>query len=209
MTLFLKALLIGLSIAAPVGPIGVLCIRRSMLEGARLGFVCGLGAASADALYALIGALALSGISEWMLRSRSAVTLVGAVFLLYLGARTFLSEPQARGTTERSAAAGLRAFASTGLLTLTNPLTILSFAAVFAGIAGPVLQSSRAISGTGELVAGVFLGSTLWWLLLSSAAAHMGSRLSTRALGWVNRACGLVLTGFGLYALADLVRTLS
>ncbi|HTY50753.1 MAG TPA: LysE family transporter [Steroidobacteraceae bacterium] len=204
MPFLLKGLILGLAIAAPVGPIGVLCIRRALGQGAATAFIGGLGAALADAIYAFAGAFALSAIAQWIVEERMALGLLGGVFLLYLGARTFLSKPGLPALRPGGPPPGAwPAFLSTLLLTLANPMTILSFAAVFAGVGVP---PSGIVSGHSEaallLVSGVFLGSALWWLVLSIVAGSLRWRLGPRALQGVNWACGTALTAFGLYALA-------
>jgi len=198
MNLFLKGVVIGFAVAAPVGPIGVLCIRRTLADGRASGFVSGLGAATADAAYGAVAALGLTFVTGLLVGAETWLRLLGGVFLLFLGVRIFLSSP-----TESPAAAGkgdlLGAYASTFVLTLTNPTTILSFAAIFAGLgAGSVGDDALpAVS----LVPGVFLGSTLWWFALSWATSLLHARLSTGGLRWVNRISGLVIAAFGVVAL--------
>jgi threonine/homoserine/homoserine lactone efflux protein len=194
----LRGLLIGFSIAAPVGPIGVLCIRRTLADGRATGLAVGLGAATADAVYGAIAGFGLTAVSSLLVRQQGVLRLVGGLFLRYLGLRTFLASP-AQDAARAGGAGLLGAFTSTFGLTLANPATILSFVAVFAGLG---------IAGAGSwreatvLVAGVFLGSALWWLLLSGAVGALRSRLDLRALRWINRLSGLVLLGFGIIALA-------
>ena len=199
MNLFLEGVVIGLAVAAPVGPIGVLCIRRTLAEGRASGFVSGLGAATADAAYGSVAALGLTFVAALLVGAEAWLRLFGGVFLLFLGVRIFLSRP-----AERAAPAGrgglLGAYASTFVLTLANPATILSFAAIFAGLgAGSVGRSSAAL-----LVVGVFLGSTLWWFVLSGATSLFRTKLSAGGVRWVNRISGLVLAGFGVLALSGL-----
>lgn len=199
--LFLRGLLIGLAIAAPVGPIGVLCIRRTLADGRLTGFVSGLGAASADAVYGSIAAFGLTAVSGVLIAYQGWLRLVGGLFLLYLGFRTFRAPVE-----DRPAAAGGRgligAYASTLALTLTNPLTILSFAAVFAGL------GFVAGAGFGRallLVGGVFAGSAAWWLSLSLGVGLVRSRLGGAAFRWINRLSGAVISSFCLVALAGLL----
>jgi threonine/homoserine/homoserine lactone efflux protein len=204
MPFLLKGLILGLSIAAPIGPIGVLCIRRALSQGPAPAFIGGLGAAMADAIYAFAGAFALSAIAQWIVEERTVLGLLGGVFLLYLGGRTFLSKPNLPTLRAGGPPAGAwPAFLSTLLLTLANPMTILSFAAVFAGVGVP---PSGIVTGHSDaallLVAGVFLGSALWWLVLSLAIGSLRWRLGPRTLQAVNWACGTALTAFGLYAVA-------
>ena len=198
---FLRGLLIGFSIAAPVGPIGVLCIRRTLSDGRAAGFVSGLGAATVDAFYGAIAAFGLTFVSGFLVREQSWLRLAGGLFLIYLGIRAFRSEPaplRENGGASRSLGS---AYATTLALTLTNPMTILSFAALFAGLG---VVTARDYATAGALVAGVFAGSALWWLILSGAAGLVRTRLRPEALRWVNRTAGVVITAFGVLALVSL-----
>jgi threonine/homoserine/homoserine lactone efflux protein len=193
----LKGMAIGFAIAAPVGPIGVLCIRRSLAEGRQIGLATGLGAATADAAYGCVAAFGLTTVSGFLVGQRWWLAFLGGLFLCYLGIRTFISKP-AEAAAVRSSGL-LSAYFSTLLLTVTNPLTILSFAAVFAGLGLAAIPDYLAASA---LVAGVFLGSALWWLLLSSGVSLLRSRVGSTWVQTVNRLSGGVLLAFGLYALA-------
>jgi threonine/homoserine/homoserine lactone efflux protein len=201
-SLMLKGLLIGFSIAAPVGPIGVLCIRRTLAQGRAAGLASGLGAASADAVYGCIAGFGLTFISGLLISQQSWLKLIGGAFLCYLGIRTLLAQP-----AERAAAAGgmglAGAYTSTFFLTLTNPTTILSFVAVFAGLGLASMGADYAAAAM--LVLGVFAGSALWWLLLSGGVGMFRASFDTRAMRWVNRISGGVITAFGLLALVSLV----
>ena len=197
-----KGGVIGFSIAAPVGPIGVLCIRRTLAEGRASGLVSGLGAASADAVYGCIACFGLTFISGLLLGQQTWLRSVGGVFLFYLGIRTFLAQPAQQAASFK--AGGLfKAYASTFFLTLTNPMTILSFAAIFAGLG---LANSRGnyISAS-LLVLGVFIGSAFWWLLLSGGIGAYRHKFPTSGLLWVNRISGVIIVGFGLLALVGLI----
>ncbi len=198
MTFFGRGLVVGFSIAAPVGPIGVLCIRRTLAGGRAAGFVSGLGAASADAIYGAIAGFGLTSISHFLVNEKGPLRLVGGLVLCFLGIRTFLSRPAEGGVIEGKQELASN-FGTTFLLTLTNPMTILSFAAVFAGLG---LGDQR---GTYEsatlLVSGVFLGSGAWWFLLSHGVALVQHRFDTRRLLWVNWLSGAILCTFGLLAL--------
>jgi threonine/homoserine/homoserine lactone efflux protein len=198
---FLRGLVIGFSIAAPVGPIGVLCIRRTLAEGKAVGFATGLGAAAADAVYGAIAGFGLTAISHALVSQQIWLRLIGGIFLLYLGAKTFASKPADQAAQARGGSLAA-AFASTFVLTLTNPMTILSFVAVFAGF-GLVGNAASVVSAS-VLVFGVFLGSALWWLLLSGGVGLFRERLAAPHLTWVNRLSGLVIAGFGLLALLGL-----
>ena len=199
LSVFWKGALLGFSIAAPVGPIGILCIRRSLGQGFLAGFASGLGAATADALYGAVAGLGLTAVSSLLLAGRGWLRLVGGLLLLALGARTFFAAPAAAAGPAPPAGAPrglLRQYASTFLLTVTNPATILSFTAAF-GALGLVTRVAA-----GALVAGVFAGSAAWWLLLAGATSRLRGRLPPNALAWINRGSGLILGAFGALALA-------
>ena len=197
----LRGLIIGFSIAAPVGPIGVLCIRRTLAEGRASGLVSGLGAATADAIYGCIAGFGLTFISSILVSQQMWLRLVGGGFLCYLGLRTFLAKPaEQAASAEGNGLVG--AYASTFFLTLTNPMTILSFAAIFAGLG--VASASGSYASAGVLVLGVFIGSALWWLILSGGVSLFQARFNPHGLWWVNRISGVIITGFGLLALLSL-----
>jgi threonine/homoserine/homoserine lactone efflux protein len=193
-----KGLAIGFSIAAPVGPIGVLCIRRSLAGGRRIGLATGLGAASADAAYGCIAGFGLTAASSFLVGERLWLSIFGGLFLCYLGTRTFMSKPPVQGATV-SGNGLLPAYFSALVLTLGNPMTILSFAAVFAGLG---LASVPDYLAASALVGGVFLGSALWWLLLSYGVSLFRSRINSTWMRIVNQLSGGVIFAFGLYALS-------
>jgi threonine/homoserine/homoserine lactone efflux protein len=222
LSVFVRGLALGFAIAAPVGPIGVLVIRRTLAEGRMAGLVSGLGAATADGIYGFIAAFGLTFISSFLISQQNWIRLLGGLFLIYLGIKTlrapvaqrpasgfdtaqpgFDTAPTGTPTQPTATQSGLSGnYASTFVLTLTNPLTILSFAAVFAGLG--VGATSGDYASAAVLVLGVFLGSALWWLALSTGVSLLRSRVSPRGLRWVNRVSGLFILGFGLAALASL-----
>ena len=205
LTFALRGFVLGFAIAAPVGPIGVLVIRRTLADGRATGFVSGLGAATADTLYGSIAAFGLTAISTMLISQSAWIRLIGGAFLLYLGLTTLVARPaEQAAAVERPGL--LRAYGSTAFLTLTNPATILSFAAVFAGLG---LAGTRSSYGSAVLlVLGVFAGSTAWWFLLSGTISLVRRRVSTGRLRWVNRVSGAILTLFGLGALISVVSSL-
>jgi threonine/homoserine/homoserine lactone efflux protein len=194
----IRGLVIGFTIAAAVGPISLLTIRRTLAHGQLYGLVSGLGVATADASYAAIAAFGLTAVTSVLVSGRFLLGLLGGLVIAVLGVRTMLSQP---GVVARDAARpGLpAAFGSIYALTMTNPMTILSFAAVFAGI-GLVAGSSFADAAV--LTLGVWIGSVLWWVLLTSIASWARERVSTGALLWVNRISGAALVVFGAVAIA-------
>ena len=199
--LFVKGLVIGFSIAAPVGPIGVLCIRRTLADGRMSGFVSGTGAATADALYGCIAGFGVTYISGFLIGQQFWFRLIGALFLGYLGVKTFFSKPaEASSKAEGKGLAG--AYASTLFLTLTNPVTILAFAAIFAGLG--LGNSAGSYTAGMFLVLGVFLGSAAWWLFLSTGVGLFRAWFNGPRLRWVNRLSGVIIGGFGFLALLSL-----
>lgn len=201
-TFFLfKGLLIGFSIAAPVGPIGVLCIRRTLTQGRWAGLLSGLGAATADAFYGSVAGFGLTMISNLLIHQQFWFSLLGGTFLCYLGSKTFLAQPAEKPAQTRHSGL-IGAYASTFLLTLTNPATILSFAAIFAGLG--VASTGDPLSAA-ILVLGVFLGSGLWWLILSGGVSLFQTKFTRARLRWVNRISGVIITAFGLAVLLSLL----
>ena len=196
MSPLLKGIAIGFSIAAPVGPIGVLCIRRSLAEGSLTGLFTGLGAATADAAYGFVAAFGLTAVSIFLFDKQLWLSLFGGVFLCYLGIATFRSLPPGDSVSIVDGPR-LAAYASTFLLTLSNPTTILSFIAIFAGFGLGAYASYAAASA---MVLGVFLGSALWWIILSGSVGLLRSRLSQAWMRWVNRISGTMIVVFGLIA---------
>jgi threonine/homoserine/homoserine lactone efflux protein len=198
----IKGLIIGFSIAAPVGPIGVLTIKRTLAEGRISGFVTGMGAACADTVYGAVAGFGLIAVSSFLISQEFVIKLIGGLFLIYLGVRSFLSKP----ATEEAAVASkglLNNFISTFFLTLTNPSTILSFIAIFAGL-GLASSSADYFSST-AIVFGVFIGSALWWFILSFIVSFFRHKITPDRLLWVNRLSGVVLCSFGLFALYSLL----
>lgn len=195
--IFLRGFLIGISIAAPVGPIGVLCIRRTLAEGKLKGFLSGMGAASADMLYGAVAAFGLTVIADLLVENKFWLRVVGGCFLLYLGAKTFLEKP-ADHATQVNQRGYFGAYLSTFFLTITNPMTIISFAAIFAGTMFIGKTSAPIV-----LVAGVFTGSASWWLALSLGVGSMRERLTANRMAWINRISGAIITAFGVFALAS------
>lgn len=198
-----KGIVLGLSIAAPVGPIGILCMRRTLDGGVLAGMAGGLGTALADALYAAVAAFGVAGVATLLQDYAVVLNGGGALVLLWLAVRTLRAAPV---TGEGATAGGRRGLlglcVATFGLTIANPPTIALFAALFAGLGlGAGSDTATAVA----LVTGVFCGSMLWWAILSSGVALMRHRLSPPVLLWINRAAGMVLLGFAaamLWALA-------
>lgn len=195
--LFFKAAVIGLSIAAPVGPIGLLCMQRTLKDGVKAGFTCGLGAATADGIYGVIGALGLTTITHLFTSFLTPLSIFGAIFLIWIGVKLLKEKPLDKGEHVVTAHSYLKSFLSTLLLTLANPLTILSFIAVFSALSTHTLNSTSVTT----MVMGVFIGSTLWWLLLSCGVSVVRHKIDNSSMQMINKVAGLLLLLFGCWQL--------
>ncbi|MGG0187903.1 LysE family translocator [Bacillus rhizoplanae] len=197
---FLKGIIIGLSIAAPVGPIGVLVIKRTLVQGRIYGIVSGVGAASADAVYGLIAGLGLTFITNFFIGQQFWFHLAGGVFLCYLGIKIATSE--ASETSSRVQGQHLfGAYSSAFLLTLTNPMTIISFVGIFSGLGFSQVNEVSVLT----LVLGVFFGSGIWWLILCIVVGLVTEGLKKETLVWINRLSGLIIFLFGVNAILSLL----
>jgi len=206
LTLLLKGLIIGFAIAAPVGPIGVLCIQRSLHDGFNVGLMTGIGAALADGTYGLIAGFGLTAISSLLISHQFWIRTIGGLFLLYLGTKIFLTPPRERSAMRNSDRSPWHACATTYFLTVTNPMTILSFVAIFAGL-GLGSTSINYIDAI-FLVAGITLGSATWWLLLSGGVAYvLHKRMGPAFMRIINWISGGIILIFGLMALSVLINT--
>ncbi|MBN3753846.1 LysE family translocator [Paraburkholderia sp. Tr-20389] len=207
-TLFLTAAGVGLAVAAPVGPMGMLCIRRTLTEGPRAGLAIGLGIAGGDAIYGLVAALGLVSVSQFMLAYDKPLHIIAGLFLLYLGIRTMLQKVPAdngsngNGNSDKNSklaaighAGALKAFASALLLTLTNPQTVIMFAALFTTLAprGP-FSSGVALT----TVFGVFCGSIAWWCFLVTAVSLARHAIGHKLRVIIDRIAGFALAAFGV-----------
>lgn len=194
---FAKGLVIGVSIAAPVGPIGVLCIRTTIAEGMLAGFVTGLGAATADGLYAAIGAFGVAAITSLLQSATPYLRGVGILVLLWLGWTTWRQKPSDKPaeTAAKGRSLGF-AFAGTFALTMTNPMTILFFAAIFAGAGLTDADTKPALDQALVLVAGAFMGSLAWWLFLSGSVAAFRAKIGLSTLTHINKISAAILIGF-------------
>ena len=203
--LFFKGLIVGLVIAVPVGPIGILCARRTLTHGRTAGVVSGMGAATADVFYGFVAAFGMTFISEFLTGYQFWIRLAGGAFLCFLGIRTFIEKPERKSLCsmfrKKKRHAGM--YTSTFFLTLTNPMTILSLAAVFAGFG--IAGTRGNILSAAVLILGVFLGSLLWWLFLVGVFSVFKRRFKRHELQWINRIAGLIITCSGVLALASLV----
>jgi threonine/homoserine/homoserine lactone efflux protein len=197
----IQGILIGLVVAVPVGPLGLLCINRSLMLGALAGLASGLGVASADALAAGIAALGISFVSDFLREYQFLLRMIGGVFLCVLGYRIYRIEPAVKVPTI-STNGLLGAYATTFFLTISNPVTILSFIAIYAGWHVPTLHGHYMSAAL--LTMGVFIGSGMWWVVLFTGLTLFRMNISHGFLGWVHRISGAVIVGFGITVLLSL-----
>lgn len=197
-TLLLKGIIIGFSLALPIGPIGILCIRKTIAHGHLPGMIVGFGAATADAIYGCVAAFGLTVISDLLVTQQMWLRLVGGAFLLYLGVKTFLARPVEEMPSSNGRGL-LGSYVSTFLLTLTNPLTIFAFLGVFAALG--VRNGDLGYGSAATLVLGVFLGSSLWFFILSYGVTLFRGNINSTGLGWVNRISGFLIICFGIIAI--------
>jgi threonine/homoserine/homoserine lactone efflux protein len=201
MSYVLRGLLIGLSIAATVGPMFMLCVQRTLQKGYRYGLLSGMGIATADGIYGSIAGFGLTTITIFLVHLQMQVRLIGGLFLLYLGIKTLLTKPAERAATAQGGNL-LAAYLSTLGLTLTNPMTILSFTAIFMGLG--IGNTEGNYTAAMLVVLGVFLGSTCWWLILTGSIGLLRGKFPRGWLSWLNRGSGAIIALFGLVALVSL-----
>lgn len=200
--LFLKGIFMGLALAAPVGPIGLLCIQRTLNEGRIAGFFSGLGATVADMIYGCLAGFGMTFVSSFLVSHQQWLRLIGGAVICYLGLKILLSKP----TNQAAASSGsglFKAFLSTLFLMLSNPLTIAVFMTLFAGM-GATSTNGNYFS-VAALVCGIALGSALWWMLLCGGVSLLRNKLTIPRMQWINRVAGIVITGFGAMALWSLL----
>jgi len=198
---FLKGIVIGFAMAIPIGPIGIICIRKTLTEGRVKGLIIGLGAATADLLYSCIAAFGLTIISNTLMSQRTWIRLVGGALLLFLGVRTFLALPK-DPKLDVNKGGLFRTYLTIVFLTLTNPMTIFAFLAIFAALG---LDSDLSYLSASALVIGVFIGSSLWFLILSSGASFFRNKLDLEGLKWVNKIAGILIILSGVIAIGSLL----
>ena len=200
---FLKGIVVGVVIAVPVGPVGVMCVRRTILEGKLSGFASGLGAATADAVFGVIAGFGLTAVSDWLIDYQQWLRVVGGCYLLYIGGSAFAAEPPRELESGNDPEGLLRDFFSTFVLAVTNPITVLAFLGIFAAIG---LGGTQATFGHAAiLVLGVWSGSLLWWLMLSFGVGYFRHSIEPRHFAWISRGSGAILFLSGAALLATLI----
>lgn len=195
-----KGIVLGFGISMPVGPMGILCIQRALKQGWRAGILTGLGAATADMLYAILAAFGLHFVAEFLTRHGHMLRIVGGTLLVLFGIRIFYTADAQKKEKNSQGASLYGLYSSAFLLTFTNPVTVFMFTALFAGLGvnDPHVTNLEA----GQLVGGVFLGSFMWYITLSSIVSILHGRVE-RFLPWINRIAAVALMIFGVVALFD------
>ncbi|PWR22308.1 LysE family translocator [Zavarzinia compransoris] len=199
--LFVRALIVGYVVAAPVGPVNLVCIHRTLHIGRISGFMAGVGGAVADGLFAVVAAFGLTAVSQWVVDHEGWMYLVGGLFMAILGVKTFFTTPKDRDLKADEGSVP-QAMVGTFLLTITNPVTILGFATAFA---------AAGLTGDGTLgqatfnVVGVFAGSVLWWLTLAFLVGLLRGKLEARGLRLINQISGAAIAACGLWALINVL----
>jgi threonine/homoserine/homoserine lactone efflux protein len=194
---FVKGIVAGFAVAAPVGPVAVLCIRRTMANGLLSGFATGLGAALADALYGMVAAFGISFVADLLSENQFGFRLVGGTVLVIMAARMMLSYQQDQ--TDRGSARLAGDFGSALIITGTNPITLIAFGVVFATIG--VASAGEKIEWAEALVAGVMLGATGWWFTLAGLTALLHRFVGTFPILWVNRVSAIIMLACGIIVL--------
>ena len=203
LSFFLKGIIIGAAVSAPVGPIGLLCINRSLTEGRLRGFVSGLGAATADMVFCIIAGFGFTFVSRFLEERALWISLVGACGLVFLGLKVFFSKP----VEKSSAVTGgdlVHIYVSTFVLTLINPVTILFFVALFTSLG--VTLTHMNYPSLALLITGVLVGAVLWWFLLTGCVSLLHRKLTQKTIRWVNRISGTIVMVLGLLAFLSAVR---
>ncbi|TEB12469.1 LysE type translocator [Pelotomaculum sp. FP] len=203
--LFLKAVVIGFFLAVPIGPVNLLCIRRTLLGGRIIGFISGLGAAVADTFFAFAAAFGLSFITNFYVQEEKWLQFGGGIFICVLGVMSMLSHEFGKPEKKNGGRGrgGFQAFISSFFLTLTNPITILAFAAAFAGFG--LINPDEGHASAFLVVTGVFLGSIIWWFTISSIASFLRKKLNSHVLHRITQISGLVITVFGVLILLGVI----
>lgn len=193
--ILLQGITMGFSIAAPLGPIGILCINRALQQGLKAGFFTGLGAATADALYGSLLGFSFTFVTQWLTEQQIWLHGIGGVLLCYLAITTFRTPPMRVAKLEQKYSLW-HAYLTTFFLTLTNPMTILVFIGIFANFTQDNFNAQSAFA----LICGVFLGSAAWWLILSTTVSFT-RQIMPGYLQSINRLSSMILMGYGIHTM--------
>lgn len=198
LVILLKSILMWMAIVASIGPIGLLCINRTLKYGFLAGIITGLGISVADATYGCVAGFGLTFISNFLISHQLIIRLIGGLFLCYLGLKIFF-KAKAPHSVNETKKPSINDFLSAFFLTLTNPITIISFIAVFASLG--IGNTYTGYTHTTIIVAGIFLGSLSWYLILSSLVKIVHKKISTEIMKWINRVSGIIILAFGVWSI--------
>ena len=207
--LIVSGIVIGLIAAAPIGPVNLICIRRTLAYGTLNGFMAGLGAAVGDGIFAAVIGFGVTAVARWIEGYSLYLQVVGGILLLSFGIHTYMTlpDPMLKESAKEKASEPsslLRVGASTFALTMTNPATLFGFAAMFAGLTG-LAGGQPTLFEAGIVVAGVFAGSSLWWFILSEFIGHLHAKIDARVMRIINHSSGVAIGLFGLAVLGNVV----
>jgi threonine/homoserine/homoserine lactone efflux protein len=208
--LIISGVFIGLIVAVPIGPVNLICIRRTINFGPLNGFVAGLGAALGDGIFAMVIGFGLTAVRQWIEHHSTLIQLSGGLLLIIFGAYTYVADPlhgravERKDVQEPNRASLARTFASTFALTITNPATLFGFTVLFAGVGGIAATASIGRFDAAFIVAGVVGGSTLWWFTLTTVIGLFHARIDAAVMKIINHVSGLAVCLFGLIVLARL-----
>ena len=208
--LILSGLAIGIIVAAPIGPVNLICIRRTLAFGPLNGFLSGLGAALGDSVFGIVTAFGLTAIAQLIKGFYIPLQIVGGLMLIGFGVHTIFSKPKKRELdkvkgVDKGASTLVGAIVSTFALTITNPATLFGFAALFAGLGSLIGEKPRFMEAA-ILVGGVASGSIAWWFTITTIVGLFHKNIDNRAMTWINRAMGIAITLFGIAVLGNLLR---
>ncbi len=200
-----KGIIIGLSASIPLGPIGVLCIQRTLNKGRKSGFISGLGAAAADGFYAIVAGFSVSVIIDYLTEYQTSLRIGGGIVLLFMGYKLFTTNPgkQLRDQLKRKRKGLFGDFISIFALTISNPITIFVFMAVFAGF--NLVESQSDHTNVFSLITGILLGATTWWFTLSTVVSIFRGKFKLRRMLLINRIAGVLVILFGLFVFSTLI----
>lgn len=197
--LFIKCILAGLLLAAPIGPVNLICIKRTLNEGRKAGLVVGLGAAAADAVYGYAAAAGLNFFISYIYEHETVFRWIGGLLIAYLGWLTYRSEPQIRAAEKETGKTLFGLFVGVFLLTLTNPVTIFTYIATFSALGIALLVTSLAKAAFAAF--GVFLGSMLWWIILTSVISYLQDKITVKSIGYINKIAGVLIILIGIVSI--------
>ena len=207
--LLVTGVVVGFLVAAPVGPVAVLCIQRTLLDGRLTGYATGLGATLADTVFGALAVLSVGAVEAFLTENRMVIQGLGGAILVVLGShamwksRTLLSHTTVACAPATGGETPVHAFATAFAVTLFNPITFIAFISLFAAI--HVLDAIDGLIDSWVVISGILVGALAWWLTLATISARMRSSFTGKGLAWLNAGSGLIILAFGLYALGELL----